>query len=163
MNRTNDEEAHVGSATGTGRPLRRVVVAGMLAAAAVMGALALGQDAAPAELPKGIGPISAVELNEVDPELAAAGQATFDMLCSACHKFGERYVGPDLLGVTGRRAPEWIMNMILNTDQMIFEDDTAYELLAQYMTPMPNLLLSEDQARGLLELFRLKDAEAAGL
>ena len=51
--------------------------------------------------------------------------------------------------------------MILNTNQMIFEDDTAYELLAEYMTPMPQLLLTEDQAREVLEYFRLKDAEAA--
>jgi mono/diheme cytochrome c family protein len=112
------------------------------------------------ELPKGIGPITSVELDEIDEELADAGEATFTSLCSVCHKFGERYVGPDLLGVTERRSPEWIMNMILNTNEMIFNDDTAYELLAEYMTPMPQLPLTEDQARELLEYFRHQDHEA---
>lgn len=161
-----DMEATV---TGTTDGINRSRGAGTRRAAAwaagavlLLGALALAQDAAPPDLPKGIGPITEVTLGEIDPAMAAAGEATFDMLCSACHKFGERYVGPDMSGVTARRAPEWIMNMILNTNQMIFEDDTAYELLAEYMTPMPQLLLTEDQAREVLEYFRLKDAEAAG-
>ncbi len=148
---TAEEVAHVRA--GRWRTLLAFALAVLL-----LGALALGQDAAPEDLPKGIGPITEVELGEVDPELAAAGEATFNMLCSACHKFGERYVGPDMLGVTERRSPEWIMNMILNTNEMIFEDDTAYELLAEYMTPMPQLLLTEDQARELLEFFRTQDA-----
>lgn len=133
-----------------------LLAAGLL----VVTALAVAQDAA--DLPKGIGPIDEVVLGDVDPDVAAAGEATFNMLCAACHKFGERYVGPDMQGVTERRSPEWIMNMILNTNQMIFEDDTAYELLAQYMTPMPQLPLTEEQARELLEFFRLQDANAAG-
>lgn len=138
---------------------RKVKPLGPMAAALLLvAALAVAQDAA--DLPKGIGPISEVALGEIDPELAAAGEATFNMLCSACHKFGERYVGPDLQGVTERRAPEWIMNLILNTNQMIFEDDTAYDLLAEYMTPMPQLPLSEEQVREILEFFRLRDASA---
>jgi hypothetical protein len=53
------------------------------------------------------------------------------------------------------------MNMILNTNEMIFNDDTAYELLAEYMTPMPQLPLTEEQVRDVLEYFRHQDAEAA--
>lgn len=113
------------------------------------------------ELPKGVGPIESIELAELDEELAASGQETFELLCSACHKFDERYVGPALLGVTERRAPEWIMNMILNPDGMIMEDDTAYELLAEYMVPMANQGLDEEQARAILEYFRSVDAANA--
>lgn len=131
----------------------------MLGAVVVLlAALAFAQEGE--ELPKGIGPISSVELGEIDAEQAAAGEATFVSLCSACHKFGERYVGPDMLGVTERRSPEWIMNLILNTNEMIFNDDTAYELLAEYMTPMPQLPLTEEQVREILEYFRLQDANA---
>ncbi len=140
---------------------RRFGLAPLLAALlVVVMALAVAQEAA--DLPKGIGPIDEVVLGDIDPEMAAAGEATFNMLCSACHKFGERYVGPDLIGVTERRAPEWIMNMILNTNEMLFNDDTAYELLAEYMTPMAQLPVTEEQTRELLEFFRVKDAEAAG-
>lgn len=126
-----------------------------------LGAMAaLAQDGTEEELPKGIGPIAEIELGELDPELAAAGEVVFTTYCAACHKFGERYVGPDLAGVTERRAPEWIMNLILNTDEMIFNDDIAYELLAEYMTPMPKLPLDEAQVRSVLEYFRSVDAAA---
>mgnify|MGYP000689218477 CR=1 FL=1 len=127
------------------------------AAVALLAAAAFAQQGE--ELPKGIGPIQELALPEtIDDALAAEGQATFTGFCSACHKFGERYVGPDLAGVTQRRAPEWIMNMILNTNEMIFNDDTAYGLLAEYMTPMAQLPLTEEQVRGILEYFRQVDA-----
>ncbi len=159
--KANESEVHRRPVEQRSLRLRTSKLASLLAAAALLlvAALAIAQDAA---LPKGIGPVEEVVLGDIDPELAAAGEATFNMLCSACHKFGERYVGPDMLGVTERRSPEWIMNMILNTNEMIFEDDTAYELLAEYMTPMPQLLLTEEQARELLEFFRTQDAAAAG-
>jgi len=134
----------------------------LFAAITIVGAaIAFAQDGTEGEdLPKGIGPITEVELGELDPDLAAAGETLFETYCAACHKFGERYVGPDMAGVTERRSPEWIMNLILNTDEMIFNDDIAYELLAEYMTPMPNLITDEAQARSLLEYFRSVDAAA---
>lgn len=116
-----------------------------------------GQDE---ELPKGVGPIQELELaEEIDPALAQTGKTTFEQFCTACHKFEERYVGPALNGVTKRRAPEWIMNMILNPDVMIQEDDTAYNLFAEYMAPMANQNMTEEQARAILEYFRTVDAE----
>lgn len=122
--------------------------------------LAEGTSHGAADLPKGIGPIQELELGPIDDEMAEAGEALFTTNCSACHKFDERYVGPALAGVTERRSPEWIMNMILNTDQMLFEDDTAYELLAEYMTPMAQMPLSEEEVRSILEYFREVDHEA---
>ena len=130
-----------------------------LAAATLARLAALGLAQEGEEVPTGIGPIAVVELGEIDPQRVAGGQATFESLCSACHRFGERYVGPDLRGVTQRRAPEWIMNMVLNTNVMLFEDDTAYGLLAEYMTPMPQLPLTEEQVRDVLEFFRYQDSQ----
>jgi len=108
-------------------------------------------------LPIGIGPIEHVELGDIDEQLAAEGKEVFDMFCASCHKFGERYVGPDVAGVTERRAPEWIMNMILNPEEMAFNDDTAYELLSEYMTQMPLMPVTQEQTRAILEYFRLTD------
>ncbi len=150
-----------GGRQGARTPVAKLLFPLLAGGLLLVAALAVAQDTT-GDLPKGIGPISEVILGDIDPDMAAAGEATFNMLCAACHKFGERYVGPDLQGVSERRSPEWIMNMILNTNQMIFEDDTAYDLLAQYMTPMPQLPLTEEQARELLEFFRLQDADAAG-
>jgi mono/diheme cytochrome c family protein len=124
----------------------------------LMASIALNQESTE-EFPKGVGPIESIELSEeIDAELATTGQGIFEQFCSACHKLEERYVGPAILGVTTRRAPEWIMNMILNPEVMIQEDDTAYELFAEYMTPMANQNMSEEQARALLEYFRSLDA-----
>lgn len=107
---------------------------------------------------KGIGPVKEVKLEEViDSAMADKGKAHFDTKCSACHKFGERYVGPDLKGVTERRTPEWIMNMILNPVEMTQKDEQAKELLGEYLTQMSFQNVTEEEARQMLEFFRLTD------
>jgi cytochrome c len=112
------------------------------------------------ELEKGIGPITSVTMTDIDATLAAQGEAIFIMKCSACHKMSERYVGPPLGGVTERRAPEFVMNMMLNPDQMVKEHPVAKELLASFMTPMPDQNLSEEDARAVLEFLRTQKAES---
>ena len=115
--------------------------------------------AASADEGKGVGPVSHVELTTgIDQTLATQGKTLFEAKCSACHNADEnKKVGPGLKGVTERRKPEWIMNMVLNPDRMVQEDPTAKELLAQYMAPMANLNLTQDEARTVLEYFRQND------
>jgi len=103
---------------------------------------------------KGIGPIKELELGEIDPDLTKMGEELFIIKCSACHKMNKRFVGPALAGVTERRSPEWIMNMILNPDQMVKENPAAKQLLMEYLSPMANQSLTEDEARAILEYFR---------
>ncbi len=110
---------------------------------------------------KGVGPVSSVKIGALDTKLASSGRAVFGAKCAACHKMEERYVGPALKGVTLRRTPEWIMNMILNPGQMVQEDEVAMELLAEYMAPMASQNLTQDEARSVLELFREYDAGKA--
>ncbi|MCX7929235.1 MAG: cytochrome c [Chlorobi bacterium] len=105
----------------------------------------------------GIGPVQRIELGAIDSRLAEKGKAIFEQKCAACHKFEERYVGPALKGVTQRRKPEWIMNMILNPSEMLEKDQTAKELLATYLTPMTFQDISKEQARAILEYFRQVD------
>lgn len=118
------------------------------------------QSTATAEAPaadetKGVGPVTTVALGaDVDEALSGKGKATFEGKCAACHKFGERYVGPDLAGVTERRKAEWIMNMVLNPQEMTQKDPTAKELLGEFMTQMPNQNLTRQEARAVLEYFR---------
>jgi mono/diheme cytochrome c family protein len=113
------------------------------------------------QLENGIGPITNVDLGPVDPELAARGQAAFELKCSACHKVDSRYVGPALGDVLSRRSPEFVMNMILNPEGMLAEHPEARKLLAEYMTPMANQNLTEAEARSILEYFRTLEAPAA--
>jgi mono/diheme cytochrome c family protein len=111
------------------------------------------------QLEKGIGPISEVDLAELDASLAARGEEVFTLKCTACHKLDERYVGPPLRDVLERRRPEFIMNMILNPDEMVKSHPSVRELLAQYMTQMPNQQLTEEDARAVLEYLRQVAAE----
>lgn len=104
---------------------------------------------------KGVGPISSIKLDELDQTLAETGQELFDAKCTACHKTDKRFIGPAMVGVTERRTPEWIMNMILNPEGMVKEDPVAKQLLIEYNgSPMANQSLTEDEARSILEYFR---------
>lgn len=107
-----------------------------------------------AQLENGIGPIEGFDPGPIDPALASQGEQVFTTNCSACHKMGERYVGPALADVTETRSPAYIMNMILNPEEMLQKHPEAKKMLAQYMTPMANQNLSEEQARALLEYLR---------
>lgn len=109
----------------------------------------------PFEQEHGIGPVTEpVTLGPVDAARAAAGKATFDSKCSACHKMADKYVGPPLGDVTVRRSPAYVMNMILNPEGMYARHPAARQLLGEYMTQMPNLALTVDQAREVLEYLR---------
>ena len=115
---------------------------------------------ATADSKKGIGPIKEVVLGPIDDKVVAHGKEIFDIKCSACHKWEERYVGPALAGVTRRREPEWIMNMILNPDEMIKNDGQAKALFAEYLTPMTFQNVSEEDADAILTYFRSMDSGA---
>jgi len=106
------------------------------------------------QLIKGIGPISEVTLGPIDEALYARGEEIFSTKCSACHKLDKRYVGPALGDVIERRAPEYIMNMMLNPEEMVKMHPEAKALLAQFMTPMPSQNLTQEDARALLEYLR---------
>lgn len=106
------------------------------------------------ELENGIGPIRQVELDALDPALVAEGEQIFTTKCSACHKMDERYVGPALGGVLDRRSPAFVMNMMLNPDEMVARHPEVKAMLAQYYTPMPDQQLTEPDARAVLEYLR---------
>ena len=106
---------------------------------------------------KGIGPVTKVDLGDIDQAKAAKGKQHFDTKCSDCHKFEEKVVGPPLAGVTERRSPEWIMNMILNPVEMTQKDPAAMELYATYLVQMTFQNVSQDETREILEYFRQMD------
>ena len=86
------------------------------------------------------------------------GKATYDLKCQSCHKLTEeRLVGPGWAGVTKRREPHWIMNMITNVDMMLETDAEAQKLLEQCLVRMPNQNISKDDARQVLEFMRSND------
>ncbi|WP_299701468.1 cytochrome c [uncultured Pontibacter sp.] len=108
---------------------------------------------------KGIGPITSVEVGDnIDEALAAEGKAIFEGKCSACHQLSDqKVVGPGMAGVTEKRKPEWIMNMIINPEEMTKKDPEAKKLLAEHLTQMTNQNINEKDARALLEFLRQND------
>ncbi len=105
---------------------------------------------------KGIGPIKSVTLGtEIDQKMATHGADVYKKMCTACHKVGKKFIGPPPNGVLKRRTPEWVMNMILNPEEMVAKDPLAKKLLMEFNgAPMANQNLSEEDARAVLEYFR---------
>lgn len=108
------------------------------------------------QLEHGVGPVSAFDPGPFDAALADRGEALFTMKCSSCHKMDARYVGPALGTITKERSPAYIMNMILNPQEMITVHPEAKKRFTEFLTPMPNQSLSEDEARAVLEYLRKK-------
>lgn len=96
-----------------------------------------------------------ITFGEIDPAMVEKGRSTYDVKCQACHSTGpNRVVGPGWKGITERRAPEWIMNMVLNVDVMLESDPEAQKALEECLVRMPNQGLSKDEGREVLEFMR---------
>lgn len=90
-----------------------------------------------------------------------AADTLFQQKCAACHTIGAgKRIGPDLRGVADRRQTDWLVRWIMQPDQMLAaKDPVAVELLAQSgQIPMPNLGISEQEARALIEYLRTQSA-----
>ena len=87
------------------------------------------------------------------------GKSIYELKCQACHKLtSERIVGPGWQGLTKKRKPEWILNMITNVDIMLEQDPEAQKLLEECLVRMPNQNLTKEEARKVLEFQRSNDA-----
>lgn len=116
---------------------------------------AAGSDLTPFQLENGIGPVTEViTLGTIDKGMADAGKQIFESKCGACHKMTDKYVGPPLGEVTVRRTPAFIMNQVLNPEGMYSKHPVVKQLLGEYMTQMPNLALTQEQARQVVEYLR---------
>lgn len=116
---------------------------------------AAGAELTAFELKNGIGPVKEeITAGPLDHAKAERGEKIFEVKCSACHKFNEKYVGPSLGNVTERRTIAYVMNMILNPEGMYTRHPVAKQLLAEHLTQMPNLGLTQDEARDVAEYLR---------
>src|ERR1044071_2393888 len=94
----------------------------------------------------------------LNQDWVAAGKGIYELKCQSCHRLtDEKLVGPGWKGVTQRRTPVWILNMITNTEMMLDKDPDAQKLLELCMVRMPNQNLSLEEARKVLEFQRNND------
>ena len=108
---------------------------------------------------RGIGKFTKVDIPAtLDKAMADAGNKVYDMKCMSCHRLtDEKLVGPGWKGVSSRRTPEWIMNFVTNTDEMLANDPEAQAQLEICMVRMPNQNLSDADARNVFEFMRKND------
>lgn len=118
-----------------------------------------GSDVAAYDPNRGTGKFTHVDVaDKLDPQMATSGEKIYGVKCAGCHKLtGEKLVGPGWKGVTTRHKPEWIMNFVTNTDEMITKDPKAQAMLEICLVRMPNQNLTDTDARDLLEFMRKND------
>lgn len=98
--------------------------------------------------------------NPLNQEFVAEGRELYEVRCKSCHKLtDEKLIGPGWAGITKKRKPEWIMNMITNVDIMLEQDPVAQRLLQECIVRMPNQNLTREEARKILEFQRSNDNE----
>lgn len=108
---------------------------------------------------KGIGPVKSVELvQQIDHSMVELGANVFNQKCTVCHRPDKKFIGPPTAKILERRTPEWVMNMLLNPEEMLKKDPIAKALLVEfYGTPMINQSLTHEEARAILEYHRTLD------
>ena len=114
---------------------------------------------------KGIGAYESVELTDpLDESMVSAGKQIFEKQCRDCHKLdNSELLGPGFQDITNKRRPEWIMNMMTNTQLMLELDPTARELLKLAdRRAMPHQHLDGEGARSMLEFLRSNDLALSG-
>jgi len=98
--------------------------------------------------------------NPLNAEWVSDGKGIYEMKCQACHKLTEeKLVGPGWAGVTKKRTPAWITNMITNVDMMLETDPEAQKLLEQCLVRMPNQNITSEESRKIIEFMRQNDGE----
>jgi len=108
---------------------------------------------------RGVGKFTHVDIaDKLDVTMASGGEKVYGVKCAACHKLtDEKLVGPGWKDVTNRHKPEWIMNFVTNTDEMLTKDPKAQAMLEICLVRMPNQSLADNDARQLLEFMRKND------
>lgn len=102
-----------------------------------------------------ITPIAALP---TDPAAIAEGEALFGSKgCGACHKFGEKVVGPDLKGVTARRTVPWLQRMIAEPELMTKQDPVAKEMYRSMMVQMSKQGVSDAEMPNLIAYLKSKE------
>lgn len=94
----------------------------------------------------------------LDEKMAANGEKIAKEKCYSCHKPSiDTLKGPGWSGVTQRRTAHWLMNYMLDPDAMLDVDPKLKAAVDSCKMRMPNLKLTDLEARDILEFMRKND------
>jgi nitrous-oxide reductase len=97
---------------------------------------------------------SAIELKNLLP-----GELEFlNYGCTACHKFGKDFNGPDLLMVDKRRSDAWLKSWIMHPEKHRKEADIE-AMRQKYKLAMPNQNVSAQDINKIIEFLKAKSAQ----
>jgi len=104
------------------------------------------------------------------PELRSisVGEQLYRTRCATCHTVTGNELpgalGPDLLGVTGRREMGWLLNWLRAPDQMLTnKDPIAMALYEKYnRLSMPNMRLNQEEAMSLIDYIEEETQRLSG-
>ena len=114
------------------------------------------------ETEHGIGPVTEdIQLTPVDPARAASGLDIFVKKCATCHYLDHKKTGPMLRDVTKRRSPEYVLNQILNPEQMGKLHPDGRKLVAQYAQYMTIQGITRENAEDILNFLRSEAGKPA--
>ena len=103
----------------------------------------------------GIGPVKKLVLGPIDKKMVEEGKTLYNAQCIVCHDMDQRKIGPAMENITKQRTPEYLMNLLLNSAQMLKEDPTMKALLKEYNNmPMPDPGFNQAKARAVVEYLR---------
>ena len=96
-----------------------------------------------------------------DESVIAAGEATFKINCTTCHKIWEARIGPALNGITEHRSVEWLNSWIKNSQAMIASgDEEAEAIYEEYnQTLMQAFPFSDDEVMEVLAYIKAETAK----
>ncbi|MEW5796076.1 MAG: cytochrome c [Candidatus Zixiibacteriota bacterium] len=107
------------------------------------------------ETEHGIGPITEdTPVAAVDPAKAEEGKQIFIQKCATCHYLDQKKTGPPLRDVTKRRSDSYVLNQILNPEQMGKLHPDGKKMVAQYAQFMTIQGITNDNAMALLAFLR---------
>lgn len=105
--------------------------------------------------PNGIGPITQLKLPIINDSLMQVGQQLFKVKCAECHTMEYKNEGPDISDILAIRKSEWVMNFLVNKEEMLLRDAAAIRTRKKYEFDCGSTIITEKEARELLEYLRI--------
>ncbi len=103
---------------------------------------------------KGVGPITQLELAPISDSLMNLGQDLFKAKCSECHTMEFKNSGPDISDILAYRHNEWVVNFMLNKEEMLQKDSLTLITRNQYEIDCGSDIKTKEEALQLLEYLR---------